>query len=69
MKVVFTAWLLINGAWTHGSYEYGWWPYIMGNEEACQAALDYVSGKEPEGVKFTCETLEDSQKYITDLQR
>lgn len=69
MKLFFTAWLMINGAWTHGSISDGWWPLAYQTEEGCQAALAYVERNPTSGVTFTCETLEDTMVYIKDLQR
>ena len=64
MKLVFTAWLLMNGVWTHGSAVDGWWPVVAASEEKCQEYLEYSLEHPTEGVKFTCETLEDTQEWV-----
>ena len=60
-KIFFTAWLLINGMWVHGSEVDGWHSFNLVTEERCQAALEYAAEHGPEGVKFTCERTQNGK--------
>lgn len=64
MKIMFTAWLLINGSWVHGSAVDGWWPVQSRSEYQCMTMVEYSKSYPVEGLKFTCETLEDTLEEI-----
>ena len=67
MKTIFTAWLLVNGVWTHGFHYNGWWPVPTTSEAECNVYLDYAEANAPEGLRFTCETVEDTREFYDEI--